>query len=524
MKKSIKISLGGVAFTIEEDAYEALDTYIESLKAHFGNDEEAQEVISDLEKRAAELLVEMLGGKEIVTIEMVSEVIETLGKPEQISSEDTADQQDPTATGRERNAKHRLYRDPQNALVAGVGAGLGAYFNIDPLVFRILFAVLTLANGLGAAIYIALWIVLPQAETLRQRMEMRGEEVNISNLEKNIKNEFEKVRSNMNRNRFAGAMERFVSALGRVFVSLGSVLVVIAKVFRAIVAVAFIGIGLLGIMASVLSLFMGDIVVALLPNHSGLTIGQLLATTFDLGSTLWVVVPVFLIVFIPFLSLIFLGLRMVFRFSVRGSVIFVTSASVWILAVLLLASVTFLQVRSFTIRESVTERFELSLADATATTLRLVGDEDFDYGDYNPEKIVRIDDYSVAYNGGFTKIIGKPKIFIAKSESDRFEMSVVKKSRGATRQTAKSSADAVKLEYTLVGDRLVLSPYFYIPYAQKWRVQEVEVTIFVPDGKAIYIEHNLENILSSDQEYCSCWPDEMVGNTWLMDDNRLVKQ
>lgn len=524
MKKSIKISLGGVAFTIEEDAYVALDTYIESLKAYFGNDEEAQEVVSDLEKRAAELLVEMLGGKEIVTIEMVSEVIETLGKPEQISSEDTADQQDPSATGRERNAKHRLYRDPQNALVAGVGAGLGAYFNIDPLVFRILFAVLTLANGLGALIYIALWIVLPQAETLRQRMEMRGEEVNISNLEKNIKNEFEKVRSNMNRNRFAGAMERFVGALGRVFVSLGSVLVAIAKVFRAIVAVAFIGIGLLGIMASVLSLFMGDIVVALLPNHSGLTIGQLLATTFDLGSTLWVVVPVFLIVFIPFLSLIFLGLRMVFRFSVRGSVIFVTSASVWILVVLILASVTFLQVRSFTIRESVTERFELSLADSTAKTLRLVGDEDFDYGDYNPERIVRIDDYSVAYSGGFTKIIGKPKLYIAPSESDSFEMSVVKKSRGATRQTAKSSADAVKLEYTMVGDRLVLSPYFYIPYNQKWRVQEVEVTIYVPDGKAIYIEHNLENILSSDQEYCSYWPDEMVRNTWVMKDNRLVKQ
>ena len=524
MKKSIKISLGGIAFTIEEDAYAALEQYVESLKAHFGSDKEAQEVVSDLEERAAELLVEMLAGKEIVTIEMVTEVIDTLGRPEQITSEDMGGQEESSSTGRERSTKHRLYRDPQNALVAGVAAGLGAYFNIDPLVFRILFAVLTLANGLGAVIYIILWIVLPQAETVRQRMEMRGEEVNLSNLEKNVKSEFEKVRSNMSRNRFAGAMERFFSALGRVFVSLGSVLVVLAKVIGAIIAVVFIGIGLMGIMASVLSLFMGDIVVALLPNHSGLTIGQLLATTFDIGSTLWILIPVFLIVLIPFLTLIFLGLRMVFRFSVRGSVIFVTAASVWILAVLMLASVTFLQARSFTIRESVKERFELSLADSTARTLRLVGDEDFDYGDYNPEQIVRIDDYSVAYSGGFTKIIGKPKLYIAKSESDSFEMSVVKKSRGATRQTAKSSADAVKLEYTLVGDRLVLSPYFYIPYNQKWRVQEVEVTVYVPDGKAIYIEHNLENILSSDQEYCSCWPDEMVGNTWVMKDNRLVKQ
>jgi phage shock protein PspC (stress-responsive transcriptional regulator) len=524
MKKSLKISLGGIAFTIEEDAYAALELYLQSLKGHFGDTEEAREVTRDIEERAAELLVKLLAGKEIVTIEMVNDVIDTLGRPEQISDEEIGGENEPSDASKERSAKHRLYRDPQNALVAGVSAGLGAYFNVDPLVFRILFAILVLANGLGAVIYIILWIVLPQAETVRQRMEMRGEEMNLSNIEKNIKYEFEQVRNNMKRNRFADVMERFVNALGRFFVALGGVLAVVAKVVVAIIAVFFIGIGLLGITGSVLSLFLGDTVIALLPNYSGLTIGQLLGTTFDLGSMLWIIIPVFLIVLIPFLSLIFIGLRMVFRFNVRGSAIFVTSASVWIFAVLLLASVTFLQARSFTIRESVKDRFEISLADTTANTLWLVGDEDFDYGDYKPEKIVTIDDYSIAQNGGYAKIIGKPKVYIAKSDGDNFEMLIVKKSRGATRQTARHSADAINLEYTLVGDKLVLSPYFYIPYNQKWRVQEVEVTIFVPEGKRIHLEENLENILSSDQEYCSCWPDEMVGNIWQMSGNRLIKQ
>ena len=178
---------------------------------------------------------------------------------------------------------------------------------------------------------------------------------------------------------------------------------------------------------------------------------------------------------------------MVFRFSVRGTVFFVSSATVWIVAVLILASVMFMQARSFTIRESVTERFALSLSDSTSTTLKLVRDIDFDYGDYDPNKVWEIDDYTLAQRDGIAKIIGKPKVYLAKSEGPEFERVIKKRSRGATRYTAKASASAVEVEFALVDNKLVISPYFFIPNSQKWRVQEVEITVFVPEGKSVYI-------------------------------------
>ena len=76
MKKSIKISLGGIAFNIEDDAYELLKSYLESLKKHMIGTPEADEIVKDIEERAAELFTEMLQGKEIITIEMVTKIIE----------------------------------------------------------------------------------------------------------------------------------------------------------------------------------------------------------------------------------------------------------------------------------------------------------------------------------------------------------------------------------------------------------------------------------------------------------------
>ena len=118
---------------------------------------------------------------------MVNRVIAILGEPEQIVSDEGETTSQSDSSTYKSDTKKRLYRDPDNAAIAGIGAGLGAYFGIDPLVFRILFIILTFANGFGLLAYIIFWISLPKAETTRQRMEMRGEAINFDNLEKNIK-------------------------------------------------------------------------------------------------------------------------------------------------------------------------------------------------------------------------------------------------------------------------------------------------------------------------------------------------
>ncbi|MFO7829936.1 MAG: PspC domain-containing protein, partial [Bacteroidales bacterium] len=94
-------------------------------------------------------------------------------------------------------ATKRLYRDPDNRFLGGVCGGLGAYFNIDPIVFRILFILIFFGMGSGLIIYIILWIAMPEAVTTAQKLEMRGEPVTVENIKKAVREEFENVRKNM---------------------------------------------------------------------------------------------------------------------------------------------------------------------------------------------------------------------------------------------------------------------------------------------------------------------------------------
>ena len=61
-----------------------------------------------------------------------------------------------------RSGSKRLYRIQDGRLVAGVCAGLAAYFGIDPTLVRLGFVVLTAFGGLGALLYLGAWVVIPE--------------------------------------------------------------------------------------------------------------------------------------------------------------------------------------------------------------------------------------------------------------------------------------------------------------------------------------------------------------------------
>ena len=58
--------------------------------------------------------------------------------------------------------RDRLYRSRRVKVLGGVAGGLAQYFNIDPIIIRILFVVFTLMHGMGLVLYIILWIVVPE--------------------------------------------------------------------------------------------------------------------------------------------------------------------------------------------------------------------------------------------------------------------------------------------------------------------------------------------------------------------------
>ena len=198
MKRTLSINLSGSVFNIDDDAYRLLSDYLNLIEKHFGSEEESKEILSDIEARIAELFKERITDyKQVIIISDVEEIIEIMGQPEEIIDPGDSDQY----RGRERygpSGYRRMYRDPDNRILGGVCAGMGAYWGTDPLIIRIIFIIATLIFLSGTIIYLILWIVLPEAKTTAQKLEMRGEPVTISNIGKAVKKEFETIKKKMN--------------------------------------------------------------------------------------------------------------------------------------------------------------------------------------------------------------------------------------------------------------------------------------------------------------------------------------
>jgi phage shock protein PspC (stress-responsive transcriptional regulator) len=194
MKITVSINLGGYSFNIDEDAYTELKSYLRNLELHFAGEESSSEILSDIETRMAELFRTKLSSyKQVIDIHDVRHAISVLGTPEDISDND-----DPSA--REKFSSpgyHRMYRDTDNRIIGGVCSGMGAYWDIDPVIIRILFIAFALAGGLGVLVYLILYIVIPEAKTTAQKIEMKGNPVNIHNIKEAVKNEFNSVRRSM---------------------------------------------------------------------------------------------------------------------------------------------------------------------------------------------------------------------------------------------------------------------------------------------------------------------------------------
>ncbi|MFN8240209.1 MAG: PspC domain-containing protein, partial [Bacteroidales bacterium] len=132
--------------------------------------------------------------KQVISLEDVRDAISVLGTPEDIDENDTLSAKEKFS----RPGYHRMYRDADNRILGGVCAGMSAYWNFEVWAIRIIFLVLALAAGIGVLTYLVLWIVLPEAKTTAQKIEMKGEPVNIHNIKESVRKEFENVKKRMN--------------------------------------------------------------------------------------------------------------------------------------------------------------------------------------------------------------------------------------------------------------------------------------------------------------------------------------
>ncbi len=244
MKKTVTINLNNIVFHIDDDAYEMLQAYLKDVEKHL-SEEERREVMADIEARIAEIFGDSLKrDKTVINIEDVEEIIAVLGNPSEYADDDNASTAKNTQqqSSESKKRSRRFYRDPENKIIGGVAAGIAAYFNIDVSWIRIAMIILVLIGwGTAIPVYIVFWLIVPQAVSAAQRLEMQGEDVTVENIKAEINN----VKNFVESEKF----KQSASSVGEKFLEIIRILI---KVF-----VGFVGavLGLVGIVVAVSLIF-----------------------------------------------------------------------------------------------------------------------------------------------------------------------------------------------------------------------------------------------------------------------------
>lgn len=325
MKKTVTINLNGIVFHIDEDAYMLLQHYLEQLSKQFSAEDE-KEILNDIEARIAELFTEKLqNGKNVVEKPNVERVMEVLGNPSQFADNDNDDTDNQHAENDKRKRTNkRLYRDPENKILGGVAAGIAAYLEWNILLVRLLFVLfLFISVGWSFLLYLVIWIIVPEATTTAQRLEMHGEDVTIENIKTQVKNAQEYVQSDefkSNAKNIGSRIERILSPIVK------TVFIVVSS----IVGFTLLLVSLSLLAAFVIALLHADILLAFLP--------------FSVGSgylAIIGIVSIFLLIITPTIGLFVGAIRLLSNKtprkgkSVFGWILF----TVWVISLVALISV-----------------------------------------------------------------------------------------------------------------------------------------------------------------------------------------
>ncbi|MEK7855493.1 MAG: PspC domain-containing protein, partial [Acidobacteriota bacterium] len=203
---------------------------MDRLTAHFGETPDGTEIMRDIESRIAEKFID--AKHKLVTDRDVNAVIAEIGDASALTDE--ADAKTTSTPPLDVPARKRLYRDIDTAYIGGVASGIAAYFNIDPLWIRGAFLLSIFTGGAGIVLYIVLWLLIPEAKSASQKLEMNGRPVNLDTIASVVKERFDEVEKSGALRRGAYAIDsivrRVLSIIGRivgVFLTFGSFFAII---------------------------------------------------------------------------------------------------------------------------------------------------------------------------------------------------------------------------------------------------------------------------------------------------------
>lgn len=507
MEKTIKINLAGVIFQINEDGFELLRDYLQSITKRLKNIAGGNEMIEDIEARISEIFQSAASWKTgVISKQDVEEMMSTMGSAEEIAGDLEGD-----TAYEKRLSDRKMYRDPENAIIGGVCSGLANYLRIDAVWVRIIFVLFSIFYLSGLFVYIVLWIALPKSVSPYQKSEMSkpGKESGKTDNTENIS--YARPDRTYD-SRIENSAGKVGSAFNEIFKAFGKFFIILFRIVLALIGVTFIISGFSLLFSFVLIAFFNSTSIMGTTFDTELFhLPDLLAFIVNPSLTPWLMVLSSLVIILPLLALIYWGVRMVFQFKVRDLVLNITMFILWILSCTALSIIMFSEGISF--NDSGRTYEQIAIPDDDTIYLRL--GEDISSIVYDKEVSLPFEQFSLYLNEETKKIYGSPEIDIYPLDEDAPYLQIVKYSNGNTRNEAMKKADNLEYNYELRNNNLYLDEFFGIPAGNRWSGASLKVRVYLPQGKIVYLEEGLENVLDEHLGH-GVYSYEVGGHYWMV--------
>jgi phage shock protein PspC (stress-responsive transcriptional regulator) len=496
MNKTISINLGGFFFHIDEDAYQKLSRYFDAVKRSLAPDGR-EEIMKDIESRIAELFQERIqNDKQVIGLVEIDAVIGIMGQPEDYKIDEETPNASSSNNFNTKSKAKKLYRDKENSIISGVASGFGHYLNIDPVWIRLLFVIIVVAGfGSPILIYLILLFIIPEAETTSQKLEMKGEEITISNIERKVKEgiddiadkigsiDHQKITENTRQgiNKTGNAVGNFFSIVFSVFAKLIGGIIVL---FSSISLVAFC-------IASIFMIFLTNMPDNFLLNHVKTPIG--------LETPMWVQGILVLFVFgIPFFFLLILGLKLlVNNLKSIGNIAKYTLLATWIITAGIAISLGINEATQLAFEGKTVQKQELILYPTDTLLIK------FKNNDFYSKNVHHETDLRITQDENNKEVIYSNNISIEIMETDApvAYLQIEKLAKGKSSEEARKRAEKIKYAFKVEGNVLQLDNYLTSAVENKFRGPEVALYLYLPKGTVFKTDKNFYNFDGSNDNF-----------------------
>ncbi|MDR7208762.1 PspC domain-containing protein [Flavobacterium piscis] len=497
MNKTVNINLGGMFFHIDEDAYLKLTRYFDAIKRSLNSSSGQDEIIKDIEMRVSELLNEkQKSEKHVVGLKDVDEVIVVMGQPEDYIIED--EEKSNKSFSEYGTRKHKkLYRDKEKGMIGGVATGLGHYFGIEAVWIKIVFLIFVFAGfGTGILAYFVLWVVTPEAVTTSEKLEMTGEPVTISNIEKKVREEIESLSDKFKNADYDAMGNQVKSGAEKISSSVGDFIMTGFKIFAKLLGVILIIGGITVLFFLLIGVFtLGTNIFIDFPWQNFVEAGNF--TEYPIWSF---GLLMFLAVGIPFFFMTLLGFKLLApNMKSIGNIAKYTLLAIWIIAITIAISIGIKQATEVSYDNKMVEKKTISILPTDTLFVK------FKYNDYFAKDLNHHREFEFVQDSANNQVIYSTNVRLRVLHTDENApyIQIEKSARGNSFTAAKKRAEKINYNIEIRGNQLILDNYFLTDIKNKFRGQEVEVYLYLPEGQLFKPDASVEDYDDSDDNFFS---------------------